>query len=503
METRRPLFALLADRVRGNADAVAVIYRGKEISYLTLATGALKLANALQAQGIKAGDRVGFAFSSSPLAIMLLFALARLGVCVVPLSLMRDASSRTEIAKKFELQLMIAEGANARLPALASLEVQSVTISTQDLAQTRELLTQVGAQDYQHLTSAPWFVVLSSGSTGVPKGVALTQAQAWVRIDQSTLSWNEHTRLLPYDLAIGAGLFPVLRTLHAGGTVIITEDSDFSGGFAEFATRHRATHVMSSPWMAAQLLEQLDDTPLQMPTVQYLWIAGGHCARHVLEGLLHKATPNVWVKYAAAETGVVASGRAEDLLQTPGLAGKIGDWIDAMVVDEAGHALAEGSVGLLRLRAPGWPEAYADAQDNAEGAFIDGWYTSKDYVQILPGRQLVVQGRAEGMVNVAGLRLPGEHFEELLMARLGLRECAVFSSLLPDGTNRLVVAVLREDMQHKEAVLELMKAQLDRALVAQLDVLAVSDIPRTPMGKVARRKLQEMHLADVKELKYV
>jgi acyl-coenzyme A synthetase/AMP-(fatty) acid ligase len=497
MTASLPLFSLLAERVRKKPDACAVVYRNQAISYLALATGALKLVQALQAQGIKPGTKVGLSFNASPMALMLLFALARLGACVIPLSLGRDEASRAEIAQKFGVNVLIAENAQARLAGVPSLEIHSVSISTLEMQQTQDLLQQTGASAYEALASMPWFVVLSSGSTGVPKGVALTQAQAWARIRQSLLPWTESTRVMPYDLAIGAGLFPALRTLAAGGTVIITEDSDFKAGLAEFATRHRATHVMSSPWMAAQLLQQVVDQKAAMPTVEFLWIAGGHCARHVLEGLMERATPNVWVKYASAETGVVAAAPARELLSTPGMSGRIGSWIEAGVVNDAGEPLPQGSSGLLRFKAPGWPQAYADAQDNAEGAFRDGWYVSKDHGRILPNGYLIVEGRVEGLVNVAGMRVQAEFFEELLSTRLALKECAVFSVLQADGSSKLAVALAQADAAKREAVTNLLMEHFKDLTRDVCLVFELPSLPRTPMGKISRRQLQQQFSVSV------
>ncbi len=490
MQSSRPLFALLAQRVRTKPHDCAVVYRNEDISYLALATGALKLVDALQAQGIGPGRKVGLAFASSPLALMLLFALARLGACVVPLSLGRDLAARAQIAQKFGVDLLIVENKDAHMPGWPLLQIDRVSIFPNDLRQTERLLAQDEAASYHALADMPWFVVLSSGSTGVPKGVALTQAQAWARIGQSLLPWTDSTRVLPYDLAIGAGLFPALRTLAAGGTVIITEDTDFKAGFALFATRHRATHVMSSPWMAAQLLEQLSEAKLAMPTVEYLWIAGGHCARRVLEGLMERATPNVWVKYASAETGVVAAAPARELLATPGLSGRLGSWIEADVVDEAGQALPVAQTGLLRFRAAGWPTAYAVAQDNEEAAFRDGWYHSKDYGRVLPNGYLIVEGRAEGLVNWAGMRVQAEYFEDLLCARLALKECAVFSLLNADGDSKLAVALLEQDAAKCEQVWPALMAHFSAVINDTCMVFVVPRIERTPMGKVARRQLQ-------------
>jgi acyl-CoA synthetase (AMP-forming)/AMP-acid ligase II len=165
------LFALLADRVRLKPNATAVVYRDQEVSYAALATGALKLAHVLEAQGVTSGKRIGFAFNSSPLALMLLFALARLGVCVIPLSLGREEASRIEIARKFGVDMLVLDSEEAQMPGWPALQIHSVSISSQDVEQTKQLLQKQDASAYQAVTELPWFVVLSSGSTACPKAL--------------------------------------------------------------------------------------------------------------------------------------------------------------------------------------------------------------------------------------------------------------------------------------------------------------------------------------------
>ncbi|NJM44700.1 MAG: AMP-binding protein [Brachymonas sp.] len=63
-----PLFALIAHQARQRPESTAVVYGEQKISYLALAAGSLKLSRSLASAGIRAGDRVGVSFNSSPLA---------------------------------------------------------------------------------------------------------------------------------------------------------------------------------------------------------------------------------------------------------------------------------------------------------------------------------------------------------------------------------------------------------------------------------------------------
>jgi acyl-coenzyme A synthetase/AMP-(fatty) acid ligase len=497
LDSHLPLFGLIADQARLRPETVAVVQGSQQISFLALAAGSMKLANALKQQGVAQGMRVGLSMQSSPMALMSLLAMALLGACAVPLSLGRSPQNRAEIAAKYQVSVVLTDIAAGKLQGYSSLELTSIQVSPQDLASTQQQLAQSTSEQYQHLASQEWFVVLSSGSTGVPKGVALTQAQARVRVSQCMLAWKANTRVLPYELAIGAGLFPALRSLAAGGCVVVTNAQDFEQDFARFVNEHRATHVMSSPWMAEQLLRQLEraDAKHAMPTVQYLWIAGGHCSRAVLEGLMERATPNVWMVYASAETGILAGSPASELLEHAGLTGTLGDWLEAEVVDEQGQVLNANQVGILRFRAKGWPQAYAHVVDNTETPFAQGWYRSSDRGRIDDQRR--VFGRADGFVNVAGMRIDPYQLEPALIQKLGLEECAIFASLQKDGTSVLTVAIRESQQSLKDRVAKELVALLNSPVLVSIRVECMKSLPRNALGKIARYELQRMFSVQV------
>ncbi|NJM44699.1 MAG: AMP-binding protein, partial [Brachymonas sp.] len=132
---------------------------------------------------------------------MALFALALLGACAVPLSWSRPKQSRVSIAQKFSVQRTLADREGAEIEGLEALILRGLELSQDDIQQTQALLSQSSPEQYASQHAMPWFIVLSSGSTGVPKGIALTQAQAWARVKQCMLEWTNEAKILPYDLA--------------------------------------------------------------------------------------------------------------------------------------------------------------------------------------------------------------------------------------------------------------------------------------------------------------
>jgi long-chain acyl-CoA synthetase len=492
-DTAGGIAGLLHAALNSVPDAPAVIYRNAEVSHLMLAAAAHRLQTRFSSLGITRGTRIGLTLAPSPVFLATLLALARLGACGVPLSVSRPMAQRLTLARKFGIQGLIADDPAQALAGWPLVQVGDIGVDARDLEAARAAAASGDAGN--DMAGLPWFVALSSGTTDDPKGVGLTQAQAWTRIRQSALPWDRETRVIPYEMSLGAGLFPALRTLAAGGTVIVAEDSDFQAGFGSFVARHGGTHLLMSPWMASQLADQLAGRTHAMPSVRHLWIAGGHCPRDVLQALIERATPHVWLKYASVETGVVAAVPAREALATPGLSGRLGDWVEARVLDESGRLLDHGQSGLLSFRSQGWPTGYLVAQDNADPAFRDGWYCSKDYGRLGPDRELYVEGRSEGAINIAGVRIQPEFLEQALGEKLGVHECAVFELLQPDGATHLAVAVTATDAGQAGAIEMLLAGMLGAIPGLTVQVLTVAHIPRTRMGKALRRVLKQQFTA--------
>lgn len=481
------LCSLLRQGVQLYPDKTAVLYQGAEYSYFTLALATHHLQRQFAAQGITRGTMVGITLPSSPVFLATVFALAALGACVLPLSPSRPPQQRAQLANKYRIQKLLVNHASQALEGLHVLVLADLNI---DAEEAQRFQQSAPAQPDASLADAPWFVALSSGTSESPKGVALTQAQSLIRVEQSLLTWDANTRTIPFDLSMGAGIFPALRTLAHGGTLLFIENADFDNDFASYVNRHQATHILLSPWMAAKLIQQLHGRKLAMPSLQYLWLGGGHCSSEVLQGLLDRATLNVWVKYASVETGVIAGVHAKDALLNPGLSGKLGPWVQARVQDVDGSVLAEGQSGLLSFRSAGWPSRYAVDEDNAAGAFSGGWYCSEDIGRLGADRSIYVEGRAGGALNFGGIRIQPEFVEEALAKQLNILDCAATEQRQADGNVHLIIAICAADSAKQAQILALLDQLLPSSQRIVKQVAVVAQILRTGMGKVARQQMR-------------
>jgi acyl-CoA synthetase (AMP-forming)/AMP-acid ligase II len=481
--------ALLRQGAAQYPAATAVIHQNHAYSYLTLAVAAHHLQLQFAAQGIQRGMLVGITLPPSPVFLATIFALAAIGACALPLSPSRDPNQRIELANKFGIHRLVVNQHEQALEGWPALVLDNLHLDEQDLLSYQQSSSLVPDAS---LADAAWFVVLSSGTTSNQKGVALTQTQSLTRIGQSALIWDRHTRTIPFEMSMGAGLFPALRTLAHGGTLLLMENADFDNNFADYVNRHQATHILLSPWMAAQLVQQLQGRKLAMPSLRYLWLGGGHCPQDVLSSLLERATPNVWVKYASVETGVIAAASASEALRTPGLSGKLGAWVEARTQQEDGTVLAAGQPGLLSFRSIGWPSRYQADADNASGSFSNGWYCTQDYGRLGPDGSVYVEGRAQGALNLGGIRIQPEFLEDAIAKQLKIIDCAAVDLRLTDGRSEIVIAVTAADASKSAHILALLAQELAASPLISKRVAVVPKILRSGMGKVAR---QQMRLA--------
>jgi acyl-coenzyme A synthetase/AMP-(fatty) acid ligase len=101
-----------------------------------------------------------------------------------------------------------------------------------------------------------------------------------------------------------------------------------------------------------------------------------------------------------------------------------------------------------------------------------------------------VEGRAEGALNLAGMRIQPENIEQVLAEKLGLLECAVFTLPQANGDDHLAVAITPGEAAKTSAIEALLPSLLGPAQGVRIRVVTVATIPRAGMGKIARRQLK-------------
>lgn len=422
----------------------AVVGLDAELTYQELAVHASRLAVVLADRGVVAGDVVATALDpiTSVVALYALFALRAVST-VVP-NLARDAHN-------VRINWVLAPPDVPVPTALRRIDADDAF--WQSVAGVTESLD---VEPYASFDD-PIRIAFSSGSTGVPRAIAISTTVAEARRTVFEKRWMVHEpvlSLIPLSSTIGLNC----ALSCAAGAVPYFVINDCTRG-AELVNREWIGGLLGSP---AQLRVLTSSSAEKMPNLFGTAITGGAADVELIAALWERAGDNmesITSLYGSTETGTILQGEVDD----DGSARyRVTDLAEVML-DERG-CLAIKSV----LASPGY--VGEDARDGG-GFDDDGWFHTDDLAEISDGYVRLL-GRTGHVVNIGGMKFDLDALESSLRHRVAGDLCVV------NVGSTLVVAT---DTSVDPSTLG--EAWRDLTGLSQLAHVRFDVVPRSPNGK--------------------
>ncbi|WP_354697389.1 2-succinylbenzoate--CoA ligase [Paraconexibacter sp. AEG42_29] len=391
----------------------AIIAAGRTITYAELVSAAGSIAGGLHARGIVA---VGCAVQDPVDVVSVLAAASAAGVeaCVYPRGL--DAEATATLAQRLGHETVLVDRGRSgglTLDALAG-----------------------SADDELPAPAASTVLILTTGTTGTPKGVR----HDWARLlravrrnpDKAAGRW-----LLAYNINQFAAFQVLLHGLVNGATIVVPS-STHARDAIDAMFEHRVTSVSATPTFWRMLLGVLAAEPRELALEQIT--LGGEAAPASVIDRLRAAFPAAGIShiYAGTEFGSVVSVR-------DGLSGLPVSILDR---DESADTHFKVVDGELHVRSRNAMLGY-QGQDAAAG---DGWHATGDLVEERDGRLHFV-GRTVEIINVGGAKIHPLPLEELIASVPGVAAAVVYGR--PNAITGQIVAadVVLDDGADGDAVL--------------------------------------------------
>jgi acyl-coenzyme A synthetase/AMP-(fatty) acid ligase len=418
----------------------------------------------------------------TPLHLVTLLAIARIGAIAVPLHTALAPERRILAARRFNAMTVVSGRDDMRLEGLPFVQLSAV-----DLGRRVPLLpaTKTQADD-------PCWISLSSGTTGDPKGVLRTHGYMLDRVAKSTDIRDSNSRLLPLDLNFAVGFGQAMRMLVIGGAVVLSPHRS-PANLAYMVRSHAVTHWLLSPAMAEDILALLEDDDIHFPSVTSLRMLGGAPSPRLLDALLRKFTPHVYADYGTSEVGPVAVASAEMMQRAADCAGHVVPWATVEIVDEEDRLLPAGRSGRLRMKVEQMFDRYHLDEPLTDQRFRDGWYYPHDRARLDADGLLYIEGREDHVFNVSGNKVAFRDVESVLETHPAVREAAAFVLPQAAGRDLLAVAVVAVTSAGARADELLTWAVQKLGPIAPEKLFFVDEFPRTVTGKVLRDRLSESY----------
>ena len=504
---------------RGLAEKVAFIDAERSLTYGELQTRTCGLAAALKDLGLRPEERLALLLYDSVDFPIAFWGALRAGNVALPLSTLLTAEQYAYILSDSRAAAIVVAAPLAktlipildRLPRLRTIIVVKTDADDHAVFPGRDVhdFADLVAHGPATLFAAPTmsdevaFWMYTSGSTGEPKGVrhvhttpmaaARLMGQRVIGIREDDVVFSAAKLFFSYGMG-NAMAFP----MSVGATTVLLSGRPTPETVFEIMRRHRPTVFYGVPTLYASLLAHKEmRRGAGSDRLRLAVSAGEALPRHLGER---------W--RAAAGVDILDGIGSTEMFQTflsnqPGdvrfgTTGKAVPGYDLKIVDEHGHALADGEIGELIVRGPTAGESYWNQRAKSRRTFAGEWtFTGDKFFRDADGYYHYC-GRTDDMFKVSGMWVSPFEVEAALASHEAVLEAAVIGKEDADGLIKpKAFIVLRNGYAADERLLETLRVHVKSCAgpwkyPRWIDIRP--DLPRTATGKIQRFKLRELEL---------
>ena len=478
------------------ADQTAIILpeTNLRISYGNLRDQVTAVAEALAANGVRRGDRVGMALPNGLPTIVAFLAASEAGTAAPLNPAYREDEFRFYLEDtSAKVLLLPPTGADDARRAAAACNVPVLAVDV-DADGRVTVDGKTGGQSYAAPAASDVALILhTSGSTGRPKRVPLTHAN---------LTISSHNVAATYDLSardVSMCVMPLfhvhglvastLATLATGGTVVVP--AKFSPlSFWRMVRDTGATWYSAVPTIHQLLLARAEkgSRPAGSENLRFIRSCSAALPPPVMAGLEEAFGAPVLEAYGMTEAAhQMASNPLPPAARKPGSVGP-GTNVGISIRDENGNELPAGERGEVCISGPNVVSGYENNPEANATAFFGEWFRTGDQGTLDEQGYLSLTGRLKEMINRGGEKISPREIDEVLLAHPAIAEAVSFGQPHATWGEEVAAAVtLREGATVKEAEILAFCRERLADFKRPKQIFITDAIPRTATGKIQRR----------------
>jgi len=486
---------LFRESLPSNLNKVAVRFNGDELTYAELNVASDILASHLLAMGAEKGRSVGVYVERGLYTLISLMAVLKSGSIYIPLDPEFPLDRLTYIVEQSGMEYLIVNEArkNDELVSVSELKVIDATkLSEANIGEQVSPGTVVVSPDQLA------YMLYTSGSTGLPKGVPIThEALANFLLSVSEKPGIDHTDLVAAftTTSFDISLLELLLPLIVGATIVIA-DSDTAKDPEEmslFIEREEISYMQVTPatWTSLFLAGWNGRPGMKMLT-------GGEALPKQLAAKMLKVGQEVWNMYGPTECTIWSScWQVKDVVSDPLIGNPIAN-TSYYILDDDGHILPPGIVGELAIGGVSLSPEYYKRPGLTGKAFVDlvlpgteeigRLYKTGDLARLMPSGDYSCLGRKDSQVKIRGFRIELGEIEKLLQTYPQVIDCCCAVKMYSEIDKRILAYYKADIPLNPVELMAHLETKLPGYMVPSFFVY-MEEFPRTPNQKIDQNAL--------------
>ncbi|CAG8152933.1 unnamed protein product [Penicillium olsonii] len=501
------LHTLFQETATSAPEKLALLYCGKGTTYEELDVASTNLAFQILLVDDSLGGSVPICMEKSPEMVIAMIAILKANKAFVPIDPTSSKAHCDFILESLHSKVIVLSGSTDELGLFDSgvnkLVVSPSAVNTKPACQTTHLPAGIDP-------AQPAYILFTSGSTGIPKGVIVEHRNVCTSMKELGRQFgiNTETRMLQYaSFTFDPSMLEIFATLLNGGSVCIPTEAERLNNIPKSIKEMEVNTLVAVPSVLKLL------SPEEIPTVKTLVVGGEKLTQSLIEIWAEKT--HLINAYGPTETCVcsLANLRVSN--------GRFGDHIGTSIASRAWvvspsnerHLMPIGAIGELWIEGPTVARGYLNDSVATEASFVSSmpWtdsdvitraFRTGDLVRYLPDGELIFLGRKDNQVKINGRRIELEEIEvyicrSSLVARASVQlrnigySVVLAAFLVPQDATTSdddVCKLLHDSEYDLNPLLDDLRDQLPSYMVPEY-LIPVSCIPRMPSGKVDQHTL--------------
>lgn len=472
----------------------AVIDDHGSITYAELKIRTDHLATALRRRGVGNATKVGVLCANHRGFVEAAVGAAKAGATVVYLNTAFSDQQLSEVVAREQVELVLRDPDLAhpcRAGSTTAVETIDVVANGQPWSFPGVDRPRVGF--LPPATSTPPPVLLTSGTTGTPKGAGRSNKavdrRAATGLLQAIPYRTGDTVLIAPPVFHAWGMGQLLITAGLSGTSVLTRRFSPDAVFG-LVRQHQPDVLAVVPTMLSRLLEAAtpQDRRAISTHVRITASSGSALPASLALAWMDAMGDSIHNVYGSTEVGQATVAGPDDLRDAPGTAGRPIDGVEVVVLDESDAEAPTGTTGRIFVGGGNHFDGYTGGGSKA---MVGSFMSIGDVGHFDADGRLFITGRDDDMIITGGENVFPFEIEEVLAAHPGVSEAAIAGVPDPDLGQRLEAWIVRAPGTRVRAstLQSLVEKQLARYKSPRA-VHFVTELPRNPTGKLLRSALE-------------